>query len=99
MSDQRQQSELDYLLLQAKTEIQSLRRANEVLSAKVQVMDLFAATLFGHPMQHSVGMGEDIAWKIEQYFNRRAEQAKRSANTDVGSESATQDSGSVADPE
>lgn len=53
------------LLLQAKEEISSLRRANEILGAKVEVMELFACVLHTDPARRSQGMGEDICWKID----------------------------------
>lgn len=54
------------LLEQARQEIIALRRQNEILSAKVEMVDLFACVLHTQPARHSVSMGEDIAWKIER---------------------------------
>lgn len=56
--------ELIILLNQGAEEIRMLRHRNEVLEAKVSVMDLFATVLFTKPHQQSVGMGEDVAWKM-----------------------------------
>lgn len=54
-------------LAQAAAEIRGLRRANEVLQAKVDTMDLMAAMVFSTPPgRPSVGKGEDIAWKLDQ---------------------------------
>lgn len=53
-------------LTQAAHEIRSLRRTNEVLAAKVEVMDLFAAVLFAQAPRNSQGYGEDVAWKLEK---------------------------------
>lgn len=55
------------VLAQASAEIKTLRRANEILQAKVDTMDLLAAMVFSvPPQQRSVGMGEDVAWRLDQ---------------------------------
>lgn len=54
------------LLLRATEEIESLRRRNEILGAKVEVMEFFGVVLNTSPAYRSVGMGEDIVWKIQQ---------------------------------
>lgn len=54
------------LHLQAIEEIRSLRREVEVLRAKVEVMDLFAVVLHTTPAYPTVGMGEDIVWKLQK---------------------------------
>jgi hypothetical protein len=54
------------LLLQAKEEIVTLRRANELLGAKVEMIDLFACVLHTRPAGQAMGMGEDVAWKIDR---------------------------------
>lgn len=54
------------LLATAMHEIQDLRRRNEVLSAKVEVMDLFALVLNTSPARQSMGMGEDVAWSLQK---------------------------------
>jgi len=43
-----------------------LRRENEILRAKVEVMDLFACVLHTTPARHSQGMSEDVAWALER---------------------------------
>lgn len=58
--------EMSALLLQAHTEIVNLRRANELLRARVDTMDLFATVLFTQPYQVSQGMAEDVAWKLRK---------------------------------
>ena len=50
----------------AAEEIRSLRRRNEILEAKVEVMNLFAVTLHSSPAYPSVGMGEDAAWLLDK---------------------------------
>lgn len=54
------------LLLEAKEEIISLRRRNEILGAKVDMIDLFACVLHTRPAGQAMGMSEDVAWKIER---------------------------------
>jgi hypothetical protein len=58
------------LLLEAASEIDSLRRQNETLRAKVEVMDLFACVLHTQPATYNPPMGVDVAWSLRQEFNR-----------------------------
>lgn len=51
-------------------EIQSLRRQNEILSAKVSVMDLFSVVLHTPPNYPSVSMGEDIVWAMQKELTK-----------------------------
>lgn len=57
---------MEDLLLTAAAEIRELRRRNELLAAKVDVMDLFRCVLFTQPSLTSYGESEDIAWKLDQ---------------------------------
>jgi len=52
------------VLLEAKDEIRQLRRANELLRAKVEVMELFAP-LIQHSFQRGQMMAPDVAHAIE----------------------------------
>lgn len=54
------------LLNDARHEILALRRDNEILRAKVEVMDLFALVLNTTPNYRSQGMSEDVAWKLQK---------------------------------
>jgi hypothetical protein len=56
--------------MQAREEITSLRRANELLSAKVEMIDLFALVLNTKPAYPSAGASVDIAWKLQQEIDR-----------------------------
>ena len=53
------------LLQEAREEIVSLRRRNEILGAKVEMIDLFACVLHTRPEFPSRGMAEDVAWKLQ----------------------------------
>ena len=55
---------MKHLLQQAKHEIESLRRQNEILGAKVEVVNIFAAALLGPRPQQ--GMSPDVAWALDQ---------------------------------
>lgn len=46
-------------------EIKELRRWNEILSAKVEVIEVFSLALNASPPLPSP-MGEDMAWKLEE---------------------------------
>lgn len=54
------------LLIDAHEEIQSLRRQNEILTAKVEVMDLFGLALRTVPMHGMRGMAPDVAWQLQK---------------------------------
>ena len=56
---------LKALLLEAVVEVRSLRRENEILRAKVEVMDLFACVLHTSPALKSQGMAPDVAWAMQ----------------------------------
>lgn len=58
------------ILNEAKHEINSLRRRNEILSAKVEVMELFACVLHTQPATREQPMCVDIAWQLEQEASR-----------------------------
>ena len=69
------------LLLRAAAEIRDLRRHNEVLSAKVEMIDLFACVLHTNPATRSTGAAPDVAWEMEREAARleneeTAEQSK-----------------------
>ena len=57
---------MKHLLNDAKHEIISLRRENEILRAKVEVMDLFACVLHTTAASRSQGMSVDIVYDIEK---------------------------------
>lgn len=57
---------LKELLTSAVHEIQGLRRRNEILNAKVEVMELFACVLHTTPAQHSQSMSPDVAWALQK---------------------------------
>lgn len=59
-------SPMEDLLLHACDEIRQLRRQNEILSAKVEVMELFGLVFRTQPNYGERGMTEDIVWKMEQ---------------------------------
>lgn len=63
------------LLEQARDEILHLRRDNEILRAKVEVMDLFACVLHTTAAGRSQGMAEDVAWRLQQKITELEEVA------------------------
>ena len=72
-------TELENLLLQAQAEIRSLRRANEVLGAKVETMDKMHAMLMAKPQLLVQGMSEDIAWSIQEMLDKLKQEADAKA--------------------
>ncbi len=67
-------TKLKELLRNAEAEIQHLRRTNEVLAAKVEMVELFACVLHTSPARHSVGMAEDVAWALRKEIAQIEEQ-------------------------
>jgi hypothetical protein len=57
---------MQHLLLNAKAEIQRLRRENEILHAKVSTMELFATVLHTNPHYPSQAMAVDVAWELQK---------------------------------
>jgi hypothetical protein len=57
-------TDMEALLRQAAAEIQGLRRTNEILLAKVEVMELFACVLHTEPARRGGGMSPDVAWQL-----------------------------------
>lgn len=62
-------SDMKDLLEEARGEIVHLRRRNEILSAKVEMIDLFACILNTQPWAPREGQGEDVAWKLKKKIN------------------------------
>lgn len=56
------------LLAQAAAEIRQLRRVNEILGAKVEMIELFSCVLRSRPAGQSQAMAEDIAWRIDRHI-------------------------------
>lgn len=57
------------LLVEAKHEILNLRRENEILRAKVEVMELFACVLQTQPARNSQGGSPDVAWGLQKQID------------------------------
>lgn len=58
------------LLNEARHEILNLRRENEILRAKVEVMELFACVLHTQPARASQGMAPDVAWALQKEIDK-----------------------------
>ena len=66
-------TDMKILLNEARHEILDLRRANEILRAKVEVMELFACVLHTQPARGSQGMAPDVAWALQKKIDELAE--------------------------
>ena len=75
---------MKHLLNNAKHEIVTLRRENEILRAKVEMIELFSLILHTKPAYPSQGMGEDVVWKITKQLE---EIAKEETRNGAGAES------------
>lgn len=67
------------LLVKAREEIIALRRRNEILSAKVEVMDLFACVLHTQAAHRNDGMTIDIAWELGKEIDKIDEEQRRNS--------------------
>jgi hypothetical protein len=73
-------SELIQTLKDAQHEINGLRRRNELLSAKVEVMDSFMCVLHTRPAEHNQAMGGiDVVFQMEKHIAKLEDAAKPQA--------------------
>lgn len=63
---------MKHILMQAKQEIVDLRRRNEILSAQMAIVDVFAAAL--GLRRESGAMGIDVAWELQREIDTITEQ-------------------------
>lgn len=63
-------TDLERALQMAVDEIGQLRRRNEILAAKVEMIDLFACVLHTSPAGRSSGASEDVAWLLRREIER-----------------------------
>lgn len=84
---------MKHLLQDAKQEIESLRRRNEILSAKVEVMDLFATVLHTTPNYGNQAMSVDVAWELGKQIAKLDEEDKLSHLQDLIKTKAQESSG------
>lgn len=59
-------TDLENALRSASAEIRQLRRENEVLRAKVDMIELFDRVFSTQPLYRTTGYGEDIAWRLDK---------------------------------
>ena len=62
--------ELKHLLRDAKNTIEHLRHDNEILRAKVEMIDLFACVLHTQAAHRSEGGSIDVAWELQKMLNK-----------------------------
>lgn len=75
---------MKHLLMDAKHEIENLRRRNEILQAKVEVVEVFSVALLGPRPQG--GMSPDVAWALQREINK------------LNGEMPTEPANSIGDP-
>lgn len=69
-------NETQELLHRAVLEINSLRRSNELMSAKLEMFDNVMSALHGQPAANRRGgMSPDLVWEIEKHLREFTEQA------------------------
>jgi len=64
------------LMRGAAAEIRQLRRDNELLRAKVDMVELFATVLYTKPAMPSHGESVDVAWALDKAAGEEAEREK-----------------------
>lgn len=65
---------MKHLLQSAANEIRALRRENEILNAKVEVMELFACTLHTSPARKNLGaMHPDVLYQLTEKIDELKE--------------------------
>ena len=72
-----QLEEQKQLLNEARAEIQGLRRSNEILTAKVEVMDAFMCVLHTRPAEQTRGATPDVAWELTKRITEIEEEIRR----------------------
>jgi len=72
-------SELIETLKEAQHEINSLRRSNEILSAKVEVMESFMCVLHTSPAQHRQTLSPDVVFELQKHVAKLEDEAKPKA--------------------
>jgi hypothetical protein len=70
-------TELQILLRSAANEIRDLRRRNELLNAKVEMIDLFACVLQTQAASRSVGASPDVAWALDKKVDELQQEEDR----------------------
>lgn len=58
--------QLRHILIDAKEEIRTLRRSNEILSAQMDMVNLFAQVLNTKPAERVQCMSTDVCFEIEK---------------------------------
>ena len=58
--------DLKHTLGFASEEIRRLRRSNEIMNAQLHIVEIFEMALRHSMDKQSIGMGEDIAWKLDK---------------------------------
>lgn len=56
------------LLREANFEIKQLRKENDIMRARLDMFDSVMMLLHSTPAHKSVGMAEDVTWKIEKFL-------------------------------
>ena len=61
------------MLREAANEIKTLRRQNELMSARLEVFDSMMAVLHTDIARKNQGMSPDLVWEIEKYLEKKPE--------------------------
>jgi hypothetical protein len=64
-------AQVQHMLYEASDEIKRLRRANEILAAKEEVLNIIACAT-GMTRDMKCGGSVDVAWKIDNYLRENA---------------------------
>ena len=72
-------NELIQTLKDAQDEIRELRRRNEILSAKVEVMDSIMCVLHTKPAERLQGAGIDVVYEMQKHISKLEDDQKPKA--------------------
>ncbi|MGA2786971.1 MAG: hypothetical protein ABSF60_05540 [Verrucomicrobiota bacterium] len=72
-------NELIQTLKDAQAEIRDLRRRNEILAAKVEVMDSFMCVLHTSPAVRTQGAGIDVVYEMQKHIAKLEDDQKPKA--------------------
>lgn len=73
---------MKHLLREAAREIRSLRQRNEILSAKVEVIETIGLIARGCTGHQNHPMGVDVAWRLDQQV-AELEAAEKAASSEA----------------
>ena len=76
-------TELEHMIRHAVNDIRNLKHENEVLRAKVEMIDLFAEVFRTEPRNRSCIMAPDVVWELERHLKSAEELREQDPRSDA----------------